>query len=141
MTILDVNGIHWIPTLEYIENLILKVQEKGEHTEESSTTYDTSITEEGIALENDTFFTDGDPTNTLLTFKELLRCMDMEDIAEAYSNMISALELGKRDNGTTTSERKVKSLKQRWFITGKRKIEKSQILMRKITFILRETHW
>ena len=60
-------------------------------------------------------FLDGDPTITLETFKELVRCGDLEEISAIGRKLMSALELGKRDTGATTSEQKVKSLKARWF--------------------------
>ena len=76
------------PTLGRIQNLISKVQETEEHIDEISASKENLVTEE-----DETFFTYGNPSNTLQIFKDLARCDDMENISELCIQSMSALEI------------------------------------------------
>ena len=76
------------PTLGRIQNLISKVQETEEHIDEISASKENLVTEE-----DKTFFTYGNPSNTLQIFKDLARCDDMENISELCIQSMSALEI------------------------------------------------
>ena len=59
-----------------------------------------------------------DGSISLEKFRDCLSCNKIEDISQLTYDGICSLELKKRDQGSTSLERKSKSLQEPWFMKG-----------------------
>eukprot|EP00978_Attheya_sp_CCMP212_P037401 scaffold175918_cov57-Attheya_sp.AAC.2 len=64
------------------------------------------------------FYNAVDGSTSLEKFRDCLSCNKIEDISQLTYDEICSLKLKKRDQGSTSLERKSKSLQQRWFTKG-----------------------
>eukprot|EP00978_Attheya_sp_CCMP212_P040445 scaffold221007_cov47-Attheya_sp.AAC.1 len=64
------------------------------------------------------FYNAVDGSLSLEKFRDCLSCNKIEDISQLTYDGIFSLELKKRDKGSTSLERKSKSLQQCWFMKG-----------------------
>ena len=113
----NTNGTQ-LDNVQAIQTLLSKITDEVNNKKESSIIQENNsegITDTQDNDQHESFYTDGDPSDTFITFKELLTCADIGNMAHICEKMMGSLELGKRESGSTTSEQKVKSLKQRWF--------------------------
>eukprot|EP00978_Attheya_sp_CCMP212_P016445 scaffold43071_cov88-Attheya_sp.AAC.1 len=130
-----------MPNIETVKSLIATVQNKMTDAINDDEIVETGDHDTGDLDETERYFPSlkfynaVDGSTSLEKFRDCLSCNKIENISQLTYDGICSLELKKRDQGSTSLERKSKSLQQCWFTKGNSNSKKGKCQLRKRTKI------